>query len=152
MQDENDEQVAAHTPEHELPSESADNADPLEEEEGLPTADVHPAPEPQPEAVSAAPSGDDTSFMDEALEQRGLVRKIATRVPFLSLVLILVDSKLLAVVPRRVALDLTRICPLIVKEVVSTAARMKVLVRALMVSPFLFFVLRERNILYVSHR
>jgi DNA-binding transcriptional LysR family regulator len=79
-------------------------------------------PELSPDLVAEIPhvaitsSGDDTSFIDEALEQRGLVRKIATRVPFLSLVLILVDSKLLAVVPRRVALDLTRICPLIVKE------------------------------------
>jgi DNA-binding transcriptional LysR family regulator len=66
--------------------------------------------------VAITSSGDDTSFIDEALEQQGLVRKIAARVPFLSLVLILVDSKLLAVVPRRVALDLTRICPLVVKE------------------------------------
>jgi transcriptional antiterminator NusG len=63
MQDENDEEVAAQTPEHELPSEAADDADPLEEEEGLPPADVHPAPEPepQPEAVSTAPSEDGTA-------------------------------------------------------------------------------------------
>jgi DNA-binding transcriptional LysR family regulator len=66
--------------------------------------------------VAITSSGDDTSFIDEALEQRGLVRKIAARVPFLSLVLILVDSKLLSVLPRRVAVDLTRICPLVVKE------------------------------------
>jgi DNA-binding transcriptional LysR family regulator len=66
--------------------------------------------------VTITSSGDDTSFIDEALEQRGLARKIATRVPFLSLVLILVNSKLLAVVPRRVAVDLARICPLVVKE------------------------------------
>jgi DNA-binding transcriptional LysR family regulator len=66
--------------------------------------------------VAITSSGDDTSFIDEALEQQGLVRKIATRVPFLSLALILVNSKLLAVVPRRVAVDLARICPLAVKE------------------------------------
>jgi DNA-binding transcriptional LysR family regulator len=66
--------------------------------------------------VGITSSGDDTSFIDEALEQRGLARKIATRVPFLSLVLVLVDSNLLAVAPRRVAVDLTRICPLVVKE------------------------------------
>jgi DNA-binding transcriptional LysR family regulator len=66
--------------------------------------------------VAITSSGDNTSFIDDALEQRGLVRKIATRVPFLSLVLILVSSNLLAVVPRRVAVDLTRICPLVVKE------------------------------------
>jgi DNA-binding transcriptional LysR family regulator len=61
-------------------------------------------------------SGDDTSFIDEALEQRGLTRKIATRVPFLSVVLMLVGSDRLAVVPRRVANDLERICPLTVRE------------------------------------
>jgi DNA-binding transcriptional LysR family regulator len=66
--------------------------------------------------VAISSSGDDTTFIDEALEQRGLVRKIATRVPFLSLVLILVNSNLFAVVPRRVAVDLARICPLVVKE------------------------------------
>jgi DNA-binding transcriptional LysR family regulator len=84
--------------------------------------DAATAPELSAELVAAIPhvaitsSGDDTSFIDEALEQRGLVRKIATRVPFLSLVLILVNSNLLAVVPRRVAVDLTRICPVIVRE------------------------------------
>jgi transcription termination/antitermination protein NusG len=64
MQDENDEQVAAQTPEHELPSDSADEADPLEEEEGIPSADVHPASEPEaePQPVNAAPVGDDTSY------------------------------------------------------------------------------------------
>jgi DNA-binding transcriptional LysR family regulator len=31
-------------------------------------------------------------------------------------VLVLVNSNLMAVVPRRVAVDLTRICPLVVKE------------------------------------
>jgi DNA-binding transcriptional LysR family regulator len=66
--------------------------------------------------VAITSTGDDTHFIDEALEQRGLVRRIATRVPFLSLVLVLVNSNLLAVVPRRVAIDLTRICPLVVKE------------------------------------
>jgi DNA-binding transcriptional LysR family regulator len=66
--------------------------------------------------VAITSSGDDTSFIDDALEQRGLARKITTRVPFLSLVLILVNSNLLAVVPRRVGVDLIRICPLIVKE------------------------------------
>jgi DNA-binding transcriptional LysR family regulator len=51
-------------------------------------------------------SGDDTSFVDAALEQRGLARRIATRVPFLSIVLMLVGSDRLAIVPRRTANDL----------------------------------------------
>ncbi len=66
--------------------------------------------------VAITSSGDDTSFIDEALEQHGLARRVAARVPLLSLVLILVNSDLLAVVPRRVGVDLTRICPLVVKE------------------------------------
>jgi DNA-binding transcriptional LysR family regulator len=61
-------------------------------------------------------SGDDMSFVDEALEQRGLARKVATRVPFLSIVLMLVGSDRLAIVPRRVANDLALICPLVVRE------------------------------------
>ena len=61
-------------------------------------------------------SGDDTSFVDAALEERGLARRIATRVPFLSIVLMLVGSDRLAIVPRRAANDLALICPLVVKE------------------------------------
>jgi DNA-binding transcriptional LysR family regulator len=61
-------------------------------------------------------SGDDMSFVDAALEQRGLARRIATRVPFLSIVLMLVGSDRLAIVPRRTANDLALICPLVVKE------------------------------------
>ena len=61
-------------------------------------------------------SDDDTSFIDQALEQRGLSRKVASRVPFLSIVLMLVGADRLAVVPRRAADDLSLICPLAVKE------------------------------------
>jgi DNA-binding transcriptional LysR family regulator len=60
--------------------------------------------------------GDDTSFVDEALETHGLARQIATRVPFLSIVLMLVGSNRLAVVPRRPANGLAVVCPLVVKE------------------------------------
>jgi DNA-binding transcriptional LysR family regulator len=66
--------------------------------------------------IAITSTGDDTSFIDDALEQRGLTRTIATRVPFLSVVLMLVGSDRLAVVPRRVADDLARICPLVAKE------------------------------------
>jgi DNA-binding transcriptional LysR family regulator len=61
-------------------------------------------------------SGDDTRFVDDALEEHDLARKIAIRVPLLSIVLMLVGSDRLAVVPRRVADGLARICPLVVKE------------------------------------
>jgi len=66
--------------------------------------------------IAITSTGDDTSFIDEELEKCGLARKIATRVPFLSIVLMLVDADRLAVVPRRVAIDLARVCPLVVKE------------------------------------
>jgi DNA-binding transcriptional LysR family regulator len=66
--------------------------------------------------IAITSTGDDTSFIDDALEQRGLTRTIATRVPFLSVVLMLVGSDRLAVVPRRVADDLARRCPLVAKE------------------------------------
>jgi DNA-binding transcriptional LysR family regulator len=60
-------------------------------------------------------SGDDTQFIDEALEERGLARRIAARVPFLSIVLMLLRSDCLAVVPLRVAVGLAEICPLVLK-------------------------------------
>ncbi len=66
--------------------------------------------------IAITSTGDDTSFVDDALEQHGLTRTIATRVPFLSVVLMLVGSDRLAVVPRRVADDLARICPLVARE------------------------------------
>jgi DNA-binding transcriptional LysR family regulator len=61
-------------------------------------------------------SGDDTNFIDEALEERGLARRIAARVPFLSVVLMLVGSDRLVVMPRRAANGLALVCPLVVKE------------------------------------
>jgi DNA-binding transcriptional LysR family regulator len=66
--------------------------------------------------VMISSSDDDTAFVDEALEQRGFVRRIAARVPFLAIVLVLVGSDLLVVMPRRVAKDLSVICPVVVKE------------------------------------
>ena len=59
---------------------------------------------------------DDTGFVDEALGRHGFVRRIAARVPFLSIVLVLVGSDMLVVMPRRVAMDLRVICPVVVKE------------------------------------
>jgi DNA-binding transcriptional LysR family regulator len=66
--------------------------------------------------IGITSSGEDTGFIDAALDALGLTRRIATRVPFLSIELMLVKSDLLAVVPRRVAVDLASICPLVVKE------------------------------------
>jgi DNA-binding transcriptional LysR family regulator len=94
----------------------------------------HPAAddnELSPERLAAIPqvvitsSGDDTSFIDEALEQRGLTRRIATRVPFLSVVLMLVGSDRLAIVPRRAANTLVLVCPLVMKELPFASPRIE---------------------------
>ena len=49
------------------------------------------------------------------MQERNLTRA-GRRIGLLSIVLMLVGSDRLAVVPRRVANDLERICPLIVRE------------------------------------
>jgi DNA-binding transcriptional LysR family regulator len=61
-------------------------------------------------------SDEDTSFIDASLAEHGLCRRIATRVPFLSIVLMLVGSNRIAILPRRVAVDLARICPVAVRD------------------------------------
>ncbi len=66
--------------------------------------------------VLVTSSGDDTRFVDEALEARGLARRIAVDVPMLSIVLMLVGSDQLAVVPRRTAIGLIQVCPLVFRE------------------------------------
>jgi DNA-binding transcriptional LysR family regulator len=66
--------------------------------------------------IAITSTGDDTAFVDRALAERGLTRRIASRVPFLSIALLLVNSDHLAVLPRRVATDLAAICPLAVKD------------------------------------
>ena len=70
MQDENDEQVAAATHEHEISLDSADEPDPLEEEEGIPGGAVHAAPAPESDVAesdvagpeAAASAVDDVSY------------------------------------------------------------------------------------------
>ena len=66
--------------------------------------------------VLVTSTGDDTGFVDAALEQRGLARRIAAQVTLLSVVLMLIGQDRLAVLPRRVAEDLARICPVAVRE------------------------------------
>ncbi|NPD70009.1 LysR family transcriptional regulator (plasmid) [Lichenicola cladoniae] len=51
-------------------------------------------------------TGDNTSFLDEALEANGLQRRIALSVPFLSAAELLGQSDLIAVMPARVAAHL----------------------------------------------
>jgi DNA-binding transcriptional LysR family regulator len=62
--------------------------------------------------ITITSSGDDTHFVDDALADRGLARLISAKVPLHSRILMLIGSEAIAVVPRRVAVDLVAICPL----------------------------------------
>lgn len=66
--------------------------------------------------ISITSTNDDTAFVDRALAEQGLTRRIAVRVPFLSIALLLVNSEYIVILPRRVATDLAGICPLVVKD------------------------------------
>jgi DNA-binding transcriptional LysR family regulator len=66
--------------------------------------------------VAITSSADDMSFVDDALGDLGLSRKIAICVPLLSVVLMLVGADRLAILPRRPANGLAGVCPLVVKE------------------------------------
>jgi DNA-binding transcriptional LysR family regulator len=65
--------------------------------------------------ITITSSGDDTQFVDDALAEHGLARHIWTRVPLHSLRSVLVGSKALAVVPRRVAADFMTASPLTIR-------------------------------------
>ena len=56
-----------------------------------------------------------TDFIDQALSRRKLTRRIALRAPFLSAVRILVASDMVAVFPRRIAEELVRYRPLVIR-------------------------------------
>jgi DNA-binding transcriptional LysR family regulator len=65
--------------------------------------------------ITVTSSGDDTLFIDDALAEHGLTRHIWARVPLHSLLSVLIGSKALAVVPRRVAQDFKSTSPLIIR-------------------------------------
>lgn len=66
-------------------------------------------------SIAITSSGDDTHFVDDALADQGLARHVWARVPLHSLLSILIGSRALAVVPRRVAADFAGTSPLIVR-------------------------------------
>jgi DNA-binding transcriptional LysR family regulator len=61
-------------------------------------------------------SGDDTHFIDDWLAERGLVRRIALRAPYLSAGAVLVQSDLVATLSRRIAQEFVRNHPLQIRE------------------------------------
>jgi DNA-binding transcriptional LysR family regulator len=56
-----------------------------------------------------------TNFIDEALAQRKLTRRMSLRAPFLSAVRILTASDMVSIFPRRVAEELVRCGPLVIR-------------------------------------
>jgi DNA-binding transcriptional LysR family regulator len=65
--------------------------------------------------ITITSSGDDTQFVDDALAEHGLARHVWARVPLHSLLSVLIGSRALAVVPRRVAADFMATSPLIIR-------------------------------------
>jgi DNA-binding transcriptional LysR family regulator len=65
-------------------------------------------------AVSSADA--DTSFVDDALRERGLKRSVVARVPLPSIAPMLLGCDRVAVLPRRVANDLAQFGPLVVRK------------------------------------
>ena len=61
-------------------------------------------------------SGDDISFIDRWLAERGLARKIAHRAPYLSAAAILVQSDMVATLRRRIAQEFVRNNPLEIRD------------------------------------
>jgi DNA-binding transcriptional LysR family regulator len=56
-----------------------------------------------------------THFIDEALARRKLTRRIMLRAPFLSAVRILAASDMISIIPRRIAEELIRYRPLVIR-------------------------------------
>jgi DNA-binding transcriptional LysR family regulator len=65
--------------------------------------------------ITITSSGDDTQFVDDALAEHGLARHVWAKVPLHSLLSVLIGSKALAVVPRRVAADFMATSPLVIR-------------------------------------
>jgi DNA-binding transcriptional LysR family regulator len=65
--------------------------------------------------IAITSARDDTQFVDDALAEHGLVRRVWTRVPLHSLLSVIIGSKAVAVVPRRVAASFITATPLIVR-------------------------------------
>jgi DNA-binding transcriptional LysR family regulator len=76
--------------------------------------------------ITITSSGDDTQFVDDALAEHGLARHIWARVPLHSLLSVLIGSRALAVVPRRVAADFLTTSPLLMRPLPFLSPRVSV--------------------------
>ena len=73
--------------------------------------------------ITITSSRDDTQFVEDALVEHGLMRRVWTRVPLHSVLSVLIGSRALAVVPRRVAASFISPSPLIVRPLPFAAPR-----------------------------
>ena len=73
--------------------------------------------------IGVTSAGDDTRFIDEALSEHGLARFVSLKVPLHSLVSVLIGSNALAVIPRRVAMDIAAISPLAIRALPFSSPR-----------------------------
>jgi DNA-binding transcriptional LysR family regulator len=73
----------------------------------------------------AVSSGCNMSFIDESLAGRGLARVVSATVPLNSLIMMLIGSSALAVVPRRVAADVTAVLPLVMRPLPFPSSRLE---------------------------
>ena len=86
-----------------------------------------------PEDVAALPyleissSREDTGFIDRWLAESGLVRHIAMRAPYLSTAAILVQSDMVAILSRRIAEEVVRNNPLLIREPPYDTSRVRTL-------------------------
>jgi DNA-binding transcriptional LysR family regulator len=67
---------------------------------------------------------EDLGFIDAALADRGLARAVSATVPLHSLIMMLIGSGALAVVPRRIAADVTAVLPLIMRPLPFPSSRL----------------------------
>jgi DNA-binding transcriptional LysR family regulator len=73
--------------------------------------------------IAISSGHDDMSFIDEALAGRGLTRVVSATMPLHSLIMLLIDSRALAIIPRRVAADVTAVLPLIMRPLPFPSSR-----------------------------
>jgi DNA-binding transcriptional LysR family regulator len=66
---------------------------------------------------------DDMRFVDEALADRGLTRVVSASVPLHALIMMLIGSRAVAVVPRRIAADVTTMLPLTMRPLPFPSSR-----------------------------
>jgi DNA-binding transcriptional LysR family regulator len=74
--------------------------------------------------IAVSSGYEDQGFVDAALANRGLARTVTATVPLHSLIMMLIGSGALAVVPRRIAADITAVMPLVMRPLPFPSSRL----------------------------